>query len=95
MDNVKFANSTVTYDGKSHSIIATGLPKGVKVTYTGNGKVETGTYTVVIEIENGNGIMSVPVELDGTFKTLLVKYYETNDMTEIKKWVYDNCLDGV
>ena len=46
MNNVKFANSTVTYDGKSHSIIATGVPTGVKVTYIGNGKTAVGTYTI-------------------------------------------------
>lgn len=60
----------------------------------GNKRVATMICNKIL-IENGNGIMSVPVELDGTFKTLLVKYYERNDMTEIKQWVYDNCLDGV
>lgn len=48
-----------------------------------------------ILIENGNGIMAVHVELDGKFKTMLVKYYETNNMDELKQWVYDNCLDGI
>ena len=48
-----------------------------------------------ILIENGKGIMSVPVELDGKFKTMLVNYYETNSMEELKQWVYDNCLDGI
>lgn len=46
-------------------------------------------------IQNGCGIVSVPVELDGTFKSMLVKYYETNDMSELKQWIYDNCIDGV
>ena len=46
MSNVKFANSTVTYDNKAHSITATGLPEGVKVTYTNNGKTNAGIYTV-------------------------------------------------
>lgn len=48
-----------------------------------------------ILIENGKGIMAVPVELDGKFKTMLVKYYETNNMEELKQWIYDNCLDGI
>lgn len=48
-----------------------------------------------ILIQNGKGIISVPVELDGVFKTMLVKYYETNDMQDLKQWVYDNCIDGV
>ncbi len=48
-----------------------------------------------ILIQDGKGIMTIPVELDGKFKEMLVQYYETNDMFEIKKWIYDNCLDGV
>ncbi len=48
-----------------------------------------------ILIQDGKGIMTIPVELDGKFKEMLVQYYETNDMSELKKWVYDNCLDGV
>lgn len=48
-----------------------------------------------ILIENGNGILSVPVELDGTFKTKLVQFYETNDMEELKEWMYDHCIDGI
>lgn len=48
-----------------------------------------------ILIQNGRGIFSVPVELDGTFKTMLVKYYETNDMRSLKEWIYENCIDGV
>lgn len=46
-------------------------------------------------IQNGKGIISVPVELDGVFKSMLVKYYESNDMQELKEWVYNNCIDGV
>lgn len=48
-----------------------------------------------ILIENGCGIISVPVELDGTFKSMLVQYYESNYMTDLKQWLYDNCIDGV
>ncbi len=48
-----------------------------------------------ILIENGCGIVSVPVELDGTFKSMLVEYYESSNMRNIKEWLYDNCIDGV
>ena len=48
-----------------------------------------------ILIEKGKGIMTIPVELDGKFKTMLVKYYETNSMDELKQWIYDNCIDGI
>ena len=60
----------------------------------GNKRVATMICNKIL-IENGNGIMTVPVELDGKFKTLLVGFYETGNMEEIKQWVYDNCLDGV
>ncbi len=46
-------------------------------------------------IKNGLGIISVPVEKIGEYFTLLIKYYETNDISDIKKWIYDNCIDGI
>ncbi len=46
-------------------------------------------------IRNGQGIIAVPVEKIGDYMVRLIKYYETNDMTEIKKWIYDNCIDGI
>jgi len=46
-------------------------------------------------IKNDLGIISVPVEKIGEYFTLLIKYYETNDMADIKNWIYDNCIDGV
>lgn len=46
-------------------------------------------------IRNGLGILSVPVEKIGEYFTLLISYYETNNMEDLKKWIYDNCIDGV
>ncbi len=60
----------------------------------GNKRVATLIANKIL-IENGKGILNVPVELDGKFKTLLVKFYETNDMEEMKNWIYDNCIQGV
>lgn len=60
----------------------------------GNKRVATLIANKIL-IENGKGILSVPVELDGTFKSLLVTYYETNNMEEIKQWIYENCIDGI
>lgn len=60
----------------------------------GNKRVATMVCNKIL-IENGEGIMAVPVELDGKFKTMLVNYYEINNMEELKQWVYDNCLDGI
>lgn len=46
-------------------------------------------------IKSGQGIISVPVEKIGEYLTKLINYYETNDMTDIKMWIYNNCIDGV
>jgi len=46
-------------------------------------------------IRLGQGIISVPVNKIGKYQTHLIKYYETNDNKKLKKWIYDNCIDGV
>ena len=46
-------------------------------------------------IKNGQGILAVPVEKIGEYFTILIDFYETNNYTNIKKWIYDNCIDGV
>lgn len=46
-------------------------------------------------IKYGQGIISVPVDKIGEYFTKLIHYYETNDMTDLKNWVYNNCIDGV
>ena len=60
----------------------------------GNKRVATMIANKIM-IENGKGIISIPVELDGQFKTLLVEFYETNKIEKIKEWLYNNCIDGV
>lgn len=46
-------------------------------------------------IKYGQGIISVPVDRIGEYFTKLIHYYETNDMTDLKEWIYNNCIDGV
>ncbi len=46
-------------------------------------------------LKNGLGIIAVPVPKIGEYFNELTYYYETNDLTKIKKWIYDNCLDGI
>ncbi len=48
-----------------------------------------------IMIENGQGIISVIQKDIKEFYSLLVTYYETNDETKIKQFLYDNCIDGM
>lgn len=31
----------------------------------------------------------------GEYFVLLINYYETNDMTKIKEWIRNNCVDGI
>lgn len=48
-----------------------------------------------IMIENGKGIISVAQKDIKEFYNLLVKYYETGDKSAIKRFLYDNCIDGM
>ena len=48
-----------------------------------------------IMIDNGCGIISISQELQSLFYEKLIKYYETGEMYELKKWIYDNCIDGM
>lgn len=48
-----------------------------------------------VMIQNGCGVISVPIEKQERFKELLVRFYETNDMSTLKAFVYDDCIDGV
>ena len=46
-------------------------------------------------IRLGQGILAIPVEKIGEYFTKLISYYETNDITELKHWLYLYCIDGV
>ena len=48
-----------------------------------------------IMIENGNGIIKVPDNKLEEFNVLLSEFYTTNNKDEIKKFIFDNCIDGI
>lgn len=48
-----------------------------------------------IMIQNGVGIISVPIKHQEEFRTMLIKFYETNNMANLKSFLYDNCIDGI
>ena len=48
-----------------------------------------------IMIDNGCGIISIAQEYQPTFYEKLIKYYESNDINDLKKWIYDHCIDGI
>lgn len=48
-----------------------------------------------VMIENGCGILSVPVDLIEDFNTVLSDYYSNDTFFEAKQFVYDFCIDGI
>lgn len=46
-------------------------------------------------IRNGCGIISVPVERQTEFSERLIKFYESNEMSALKQFVYNFCIDGI
>lgn len=46
-------------------------------------------------IRTGQGIIAVPISKISEYFEVLIRFYESNDYTEIKKWIYDNCIDGL
>ena len=46
-------------------------------------------------IASGCGIISIPIEQQRDFMDLLIRYYESNDMEEIKEFVYQTSIDGI
>jgi prophage maintenance system killer protein len=48
-----------------------------------------------IMIDNGCGIITIAQENQETFYEKLIKYYESGDMSDLKEWIYDYCIDGI
>lgn len=65
-----------------------------QIFYDGNKRVAQLAANQVM-IQNGKGIISIPVEHQKQFFIMLVKYYETKQMDEIKEFVYENAISGI
>ena len=48
-----------------------------------------------IMIDNGCGIITISQENQPVFFEKLIKYYETNQMDDLKQWIYDTSIDGI
>lgn len=48
-----------------------------------------------IMIANGCGIISIPIEHQPEFTRMLVNFYESGNMDEVKGFVYQNGIDGI
>ena len=62
--------------------------------WDGNKRTST-IATNKIMISNGAGIIKVPDNKLEEFNKLLTEFYNTNDMTKISKFIYENCIDGI
>lgn len=47
-----------------------------------------------IMIENGAGIICIPVDKQRDFVSLLIDYYESGCKEKISGFIYENCIDG-
>ncbi len=48
-----------------------------------------------IMIDNGCGIITISQENQKIFFEKLIKFYETGDNTDLKKWIYNTSIDGI
>lgn len=48
-----------------------------------------------IMIDGGAGLINIPLDKWDQWNELIANYYRTNDMTKVKKWTYDNGIQGL
>ena len=48
-----------------------------------------------IMIDNGCGIITIAQENQSTFFEKLIKFYESGNNTDLKKWIYETSIDGI
>ena len=87
-DNLKIENETE----RAITIMLWGMRRQMFI--DGNKRTSM-LFANKIMIENGCGIITISVDKQQDFFTKLLKFYETNDMEELKLWIYDNCIDGI
>ena len=46
-----------------------------------------------IMIDNGCGIISISQNIQSVFFEKLIKFYETGNNSDLKQWIYDNCME--
>ena len=46
-------------------------------------------------IDGGAGLINIPLDKWDQWNELIANYYRTNDMTKVKKWTYDNGIQGL
>lgn len=46
-------------------------------------------------VDNGCGIITIANDIQKTFYEKLIKFYESGDVSDLEKWLYDNAIDGI
>lgn len=46
-------------------------------------------------IDNGCGIITIANDIQKAFYEKLIKFYESGDVSDLEKWLYDNAIDGI
>lgn len=65
-----------------------------QIFYDGNKRVAQLAANQVM-IQNGAGIINIPVAQHELFYNMLVEYYETNDSRKIKEMLYNTSIEGI
>lgn len=88
----EYEKATFKTDG-----ILTMMCKLMKLQYFNDGNKRTSMLAANFElIKNGKGIISISEENKVEFGNRLIRYYEEeSNLEELKKWLYDNCLNGL
>lgn len=81
ISSLSLDDSSVTYDGKSHSLELKGtLPTGLTYTKTGDSKTDVGTYPVTVKFNTSNKNYNVPNDLTATL-TITSASYDSSAFT--------------
>ncbi len=96
LDNVKFENKTVVYNGLAQSIyINAELPEGLTVEYTNNAKTNVGEYEVIAHFVDEKGIYSLPEDMKATLTIIKADYDMSDVKFENKTVVYNGSSQSI
>ena len=87
--NLVFENREFEYDGKEHSIFASGIPEEVNVSYLNNGKVgspnERSSFTVIANFDWNKELYTFVDKISGTMTIVPYVNFDTNGGTTLEK----------
>lgn len=63
--------------------------------FNGRNKLTSILFANHIMICNGCGVISVPIEKQAKFMSLLNRFYRTGNTIAIKRFIYNYCIDGM